>query len=258
MSANDAAGLRHSPPLRNPWLPYTHDVPKTLPLLCFPYAGGSAVVYHSWKRRLSPGLEVCAIELPGRAGRMREQPLENLPALLESLYRAVEPLIGGRFALFGYSLGALIAFEFARYLRAQGGNAPVHLFVAANRAPQLQRANRDWDLLDDDAFLDAVARRYGGMDERILASRDLRPLIVRVLRADLRLLANYRHVAEAPLSCPISVFGGQDDALVTSDALAAWKHQTDGTFSLDMLPGGHFFMHSAGDRLLDALKTRLS
>jgi medium-chain acyl-[acyl-carrier-protein] hydrolase len=45
----------------------------------------------------------------------------------------------------------------------------------------------------------------------------------------------------APLSCAITTFGGITDPEVSQIELAAWQQHTMGEFSLQMLPGNHFF-----------------
>ena len=48
-----------------------------------------------------------------------------------------------------------------------------------------------------------------------------------VLRANFAVYKTYSYTAEAPLDCPISVFGGLEDKRVSQDDLAAWRVQTD-------------------------------
>jgi len=77
------------------------------------------------------------------------------------------------------------------------------------------------------------------------------------LRADFEVDETYSYEEGQPLDCPISVFGGIDDADVSQDALAAWKTQTSQKFSLQMMEGDHFFIFRSPDflqRLFQELK----
>jgi medium-chain acyl-[acyl-carrier-protein] hydrolase len=55
----------------------------------------------------------------------------------------------------------------------------------------------------------------------------------------------------------ISVFGGWRDPLTPREALEAWHIHSAGYFSLRMLPGDHFFIHSMQRVLLDMVMSEL-
>ena len=59
-----------------------------------------------------------ASSLPGRERRIAEPPFTALEPLVASAVDAIAPLAGRPFALFGHSMGALVAFETARTRRA--------------------------------------------------------------------------------------------------------------------------------------------
>src|SRR5579859_1533094 len=119
----------------SPWFPYSSALARPdVRLFCFHYAGGTASVYRDWAALFPPSVEVCRAEFPGRSGRFREPPItevsEAIGPLLEAVQSESSPV-----ALFGQSLGALVAFELARGMR-DAGTAPVALVVASRRAPQ--------------------------------------------------------------------------------------------------------------------------
>lgn len=68
---------------------------------------------------VAPAVELCAIQPPGRESRLREPPYTRLAPLVQMLTQAVLPYCGVPFAVFGHSLGALVAFELARQLLNQ-------------------------------------------------------------------------------------------------------------------------------------------
>ena len=105
-------------------------------LFCFPPAGSGTVAYRAWAPLAAPGLEVNAVLLPGRETRFAEPPVDDMAALASQIADAIAPLAGQPFALFGHSLGALLAYEVARRLAAQGC-APGHLFASGHLAPAI-------------------------------------------------------------------------------------------------------------------------
>src|ERR1700739_2017745 len=106
-------------------------------LLCFPYAGASARMFRHWRQWVAPHLELFPIELPGRGFLVGQPPIERMENLVGALREAIGSLLDRPFALFGHGVGALIAFELCRGLETAGLPRPQHLFVSAQRAPQL-------------------------------------------------------------------------------------------------------------------------
>src|SRR5919106_1717821 len=86
-------------------------------LFCFPYAGGSASIFREWPNELPANIQVCAIQLPGRQNRLAEKPITRISELVPALAEAFRAHCELPFAVFGHSMGALVAFEFVRQLR---------------------------------------------------------------------------------------------------------------------------------------------
>lgn len=226
-------------------------------LFCFPYAGGSASIFRGWPDRLPESVEICAIQLPGRETRLKEPVCTALHPLVQELAQALLPTLDRPFALFGYSVGALIAFEFARHLRAQYRMRPVHLWAAACPAPQVPDADAPIHSLPERDFRERL-RRFNGTPADILEHEELMAMVSPILRADFALRETYAYVADAPLDCPITAFGGMQDREVGEAALLAWQEQTSRSFRHQMLPGDHFFLHSAQAALLQLLHADLT
>jgi medium-chain acyl-[acyl-carrier-protein] hydrolase len=212
---------------------------------------------YNWMRGLSPVFQVCAIQLPGRENRRSEPPFRRMPPLVTQLTDAMEPHLETPFAFFGHSFGGLLAFEIARELRRRRCPGPVHFVASARAAPQLRSGVTPISGLPEPEFMVQIQRRYNAIPEAILADRDLMQMYLPVLRADLEILETHIHVAEAPLACSISVFGGSDDRTVTREQLEGWRLQTSGTFKLTMFPGDHFFPRMVRQSFVEAISTDL-
>ncbi|WP_017559899.1 thioesterase II family protein [Nocardiopsis baichengensis] len=226
-----------------------------LRLFCLPYAGGGGSVFRSWGADLPAGVEVCPVLLPGREARLSEPAHRSLPALVEALHRAIGPLLDVPFAFFGHSMGALIAFELARRLRQAGDPRPEHLFLAAFRAPHLPNPNIRIHHLPDEVIKTVLLKE--GTPRQVVEDDAVMRSLLPTLRADLELCDTYDHVPGPPLSAPLSTFGGLQDVRVSGGDLDQWRRHTAARFRLIMLPGSHFFVHSARDAVLAEVSAEL-
>jgi medium-chain acyl-[acyl-carrier-protein] hydrolase len=211
-------------------------------LICFPFAGRGASVFARWGTFMGDVFEVSAVQFPGREARLAEPAMLDAAELVESLIPALLPKLRPPYAFFGHSLGALIAFETARALRARNYALPSYLFVGARHAPQWQSPASPIHNLPDDDFLAALKERFGGIPEAILREPELLARLLPTLRADVTLLERYRYQIQDPFPFPISAFGGAYDRAIGAEALEAWREQTSGSFRCRMIPGSHFFL----------------
>ncbi|NEP01487.1 MAG: hypothetical protein F6K58_23085, partial [Symploca sp. SIO2E9] len=133
----EPAEIKQNIEIPNLWIKCPQSNPKAnLRLFCLPYAGGGSSIFRLWHRELTSNIELCPIELPGRENRIREKPISNLEVLTEKLVEIFLPHADKPFALFGHSMGALIAYELARKLQQKNIN-PVYLFVSGRQAPNI-------------------------------------------------------------------------------------------------------------------------
>ena len=61
-------------------------------------------------------------------------------------------------------------------------------------------------------------------------------------RQDLKLIMTDVEAGEGELSCPIHVFGGSEDPIISESDLQQWRSRTKADFSVQMLRGGHFYL----------------
>ena len=121
-------------------------------------------------------------------------------------------------------------------------NYPVHLFISALSAPQIIDSKSPIHNLSESDFIDKL-RDYNGTPNVVLEDKELMALFLPVLRADFAVLGTYTYHNAPPLECPISIFGGLEDDKVPIEELEAWREQTNNSFSLEIFPGGHFFIN---------------
>ncbi|MEW2384384.1 alpha/beta fold hydrolase [Micromonospora sp. NPDC047707] len=231
--------------------------PPTVRLFCLPYAGGGSSAYAGWQEALGGAVDVCPVELPGRQTRWRDPAYTRVGPLVEALASALTGELDVPYALFGHSMGGLVAFELARELRRRGAGLPRVLFVAGALAPQLRRAAPDIHDQPDRLVVERL-RRLGGLDEEIVAEPELLELLLPTIRADFSICETYEHRPEPPLPCPVVAFAGDEDDEVPPERVAPWRDHTAAGFTLHVLPGGHFFPRTARAALLTVVRATLS
>jgi medium-chain acyl-[acyl-carrier-protein] hydrolase len=228
-----------------------------LRLFCFPYAGGSAAIYHQWPSRLSPDIELLAVQYPGRATRLRDTLRTDLNLLLDDIEEAITPLLDKPFAFFGHSMGATVSYELTRRLRAAHKPLPTHLFLSGRSAPHLPAVKPPVHNLPDEAFLESM-RDLNGTPTELLEHGELMEMMLPIIRADFQMLETWKHQPSSPLAIPISVFGGLADNGVPMENLDAWAACTTGKMKRHMFPGDHFFLHQQYPAMLNIINRALS
>ncbi|GHI04288.1 hypothetical protein AQI88_25985 [Streptomyces cellostaticus] len=206
-------------------------------LVCFPHAGGGASSFHSLARALGPGVEVLAVQYPGRQDRRHEPPLSRLSELADRAAEALDTLDETPYAVFGHSLGALVAYETARRLDRRG-NTPHRLFVSARCAPTAGPGPTDG--LKDDAALLAEVRRLGGGDA--LDDPGIQAMALPALRADYQALRSYTWQDGPGLRCPVTAMAGTHDPLCAPEQAIGWLRLAVVPGRSRVFTGGHFYL----------------
>jgi surfactin synthase thioesterase subunit len=233
---------------------HTSDAPELL--FCFPHAGGGPAFFRPWSTALASDIDVRPIQLPGREARIHEPPLHRIEQLMDPLCAALEPHLDRPYALFGHSMGALVAFEVARRFSDGAHPAPFCLIVSGRRGPRIPSNRRILFGLPPEEFLAEVVR-LGGMPQEILDQPDLLDMLLPVLRADYELSETYGPLPGGGLRCPVAAYMGTADPEVELAGLRAWREETTGEFTARVFPGDHFYLKSERANVLLAVRQDL-
>lgn len=241
---------------KNPWrVALNAPVEPRAQIICLPYGGGSASAFRGWTSALPAHIQLLAIDLPGRAARFAEPLLsrvEDVTAGLSKLPDFELPTL-----VFGHSLGALLAYEWLSALHLAGRSLPIHLVVSGRGPPHTPRMRAPIHQLPDAKFL-AEVQRYQGMPGEVLQHPELVELILPILRADFTLTETYRHQPRPPLPVPLRILGGEDDPMVDTMQLAAWRELGMPDSRVETFSGGHFYLDLHRVAVVDRLVSLLS
>lgn len=211
-----------------------------LRLFWFHHAGGTGESYRSWAQLFPRDWDIVFVEYPGRGHNAHLPPARSLTALSELIMPSLEPLLDVPYALYGHSMGSLIAFTVARL--ASEDRPPLWLGVSGRHAPHLSlRANPPLHGLSDDALAEAVYQ-MGGTPLHLLSTPKFRDQLLTVMRADFEVCETHVARREPRLGVPVSAYYGADDPALSAESMSAWGELTAGEFCLRKFTGGHFFL----------------
>lgn len=151
-------------------------------------------------------------------------------------------------AVFGHSLGALLAFEFAVRLE-RAGRPATHVFASGSPTPWNPRLLRASNEADDDVFL-ARVEEFSGSIHPMLHDPEMRDMYLPALRADTLLYETYSREAPLALASPITTMRGATDDLITPEQCAGWSTATVLEHSHHEFDGGHMYLDHQGPAML--------
>jgi surfactin synthase thioesterase subunit len=227
-------------------------------LFLFPYAGGAAASYNQWKQYLDPSIEYRSIELAARGRRMREPNYNSIDDAVDDVLNIIKnELTQTTYALFGHSMGSMVAFELAYKIKMNNLPMPVHLFLSGRAAPQISRdKKRTLHHLNDIEFKKQLLE-MGGTPKEFFDHPELLEVFLPLLKGDFRLTETYTHPKkDAPLDVNMTVLSGKQDEDSTEE-VEAWRVHAGKDCQIHYFEGGHFFIHEETKRVVDIINGAL-
>jgi surfactin synthase thioesterase subunit len=240
-----------------PWLRrFVPAGPTRLRLACLPHAGAGGSVFTSWAALLRDDIELVAVLLPGRETRIRDPCRHDMLGLVPDIMVALELGDDVPLALYGHSLGAAVMFEVARLAQTEGQGV-AHLAVSGFHAPHLPSTLPPLSHLPH-ADLIAALSRLGGLHPELLAHDEFSSIVLRAIRADLRLAEDYRCLPGPQLRCPITVMAGAYDPMTPPGSLDGWCDYTAADCTRYTFDGNHFFYLNRTEAVVERINQVLA
>lgn len=215
-----------------------------LRLFVLHHAGGSHLLYRDWPNRLPDTWHVRLLDAPGHGLLLDLPQIPDAGRLADYLLSSIEPELTCPYALFGHSMGALVTYEIIRRVVDRGLPLPVWAGVSARSAPQPAGPGGEYHKLPD-TELRTRLRRLGGTPDEVFDDPELWKLFAPVIRADLRLVENWRPDPDAgPLPVALSAFAGAGDHSASPQSMAGWAEHSEHFLGLRVFDGGHFYFHN--------------
>ncbi|HVI48348.1 MAG TPA: alpha/beta fold hydrolase [Chitinophaga sp.] len=226
-------------------------------LYCLPFAGGSRYSYRVYEESMPPFINVIPLEYPGRGARTKDPLVGDINALVEDLYAQIKGSVDNvRYAIYGHSMGGLMACLLARKLIACQHRTPLHLFVTGTSGPSApSRGEKKRHLLNKPDFIQEV-KDLNGSPEEILSNDELLDYIEPILRNDFRVTENYIYTPGEKLNIPMTVITGTREDMTAED-IQLWQRETSVKVDFRRMPGHHFFIYKYPFEIVQIIAKKL-
>lgn len=227
-------------------------------LLMLPYAGGSGLYYSHWKKYLDDHIKIIPIELPGRGLRFKEPLCNDMNEIIDCIWASVKTeIVQGQYALFGYCVGTLIAYELFKRVRKEKLPDPSHCFLCAYPAPDVPRKDKS---LAETTEEELVAEWIQGsrISREQLEKKSYLKSIYEVWKADCAMIDKYHFSGEKEkFSCNITLVNGNRETLYTQEELASWRSFSTANCTSIIVDGAHDFMKTNESALIEIINKEI-
>ena len=180
-----------------------------------------------------------------------------MDSLIEAIMEGIRPLFDTTYAIFGFSLGGLVAYDLVCQLEKHGMNLPCHLFIAQMLPPDIEPVPGDLHTKADQEFISGMATIYGGIPEEVLANTELLELTLPIVRADMTIYETFLGEHNTPVSVPLTLMAGDRDETLPIDLVKDWRRLARASFDYEIYPGGHFFIKECEQEVINTVVKRL-
>lgn len=228
-------------------------------LFCLPYAGGSELIYYKWKNYLDSSIKLYPLELKGRGKRLYEDFYKNIEEAVDDIFNNIKDIIiDNDYAIYGHSLGSLLAYELYYKIYKMGLRQPKHIFFSGSVAPNVinKNNNKIYNLSKDD-FIKKM-KDLGGTPDRLLNNNKLLNIFLPIFRNDFKILETYEYKQrKCKIKCGITILNGKQDSFNMGEKLN-WEDLACGNFEIYNLEGDHFFINSNFENIIKIINNTIA
>lgn len=225
-------------------------------LFCFTYAGGNASFFDVIEKDL-PGIEVIKPEYSGHGTRHREPFYSSFDELSEDMFRIFkEQYSGGKYALFGYSMGTITLAELLkRIIVDHETEMPGHIFLAAHE-PHTKAELAGFTSDEMDEWVKARTIRFGAVPEKLIHNKSFWRMYLPLYRADYSIIGRYRfEELDLHVDIPVTIFYSETDT--PKSEMMLWEKFFIGRCDYYQFSGTHFFIQQHHQEMADIIRRNI-
>jgi len=233
-------------------------------LFAIPYAGGHSLIYRNLKSLLEPSITLSALEPPGRGKRVKEKLIPDINRIAKNLFELIRSEIetGKKYALFGHSMGSLIAYLITKRISDSRLPMPAHVFCSGHGAPSVPKFDLTEDLpkhtASSELFWDYIDS-LGALPPELKEHRELMNYFEPIIRADIQALELYKYEPiDAPLPVHLTVLYGINDVETPISGLLPWQIESGHPVEFVPFEGGHFGIFDELEKVAGLIRSKLA
>ena len=231
---------------------------KTIQLFCLPFAGGNKYSYREFIEKAPSFLKIVTLDYQGRGTRMQDALVTDINEMVNDVFGQVSPLIGQQdYAIYGHSLGGLMAYLLTLKLVENNHKPPMHIFITGTSGPSSpdRQEEKKRYLLPQKEFIEEI-RALDGMPEEILENEELLYYFEPILRADFQASETYTYRERPPLTIPFTVVTGTEED-IEPENIKLWQKESIYPVDFKRLPGKHFFIFQHTFKIIEIISKKL-
>jgi surfactin synthase thioesterase subunit len=219
-----------------------------LRIIAFTHAGGNKFSFQMFSKRFN---DFSTIEYRRRELRIKESSSLDIKELLDDLLKHVKKEINScdDYIIYGHSMGALMGYLICQKIEELALQKPLKLVVSGKKAPFVEREKISH--LPDKIFWEEIIK-LGGVPDELQDYPELVDYYTPILKADFRIVENYKYIKKEKLTIPIDVFYGSEEA--TKEEMNGWKDETTSEVTITQMEGNHFFIFKHVDFFINYFK----
>jgi len=207
-------------------------------LFCLPYAGSGASLYAQWSKYVDEEIEICSIQLPGRENRRNESLCMDYQKIVSEICDSIADLLDKPFAIFGYSMGGILAYELTLQIYQRFRKKPQKLFMSASSIFRDKKPHEISEMNEHELI--QYMEKSGGVPSAVLHDTAFRKEYFPIIRNDYALIEHY-HFDYKKVPCDIVAFASKEDTEVRYENIRLLRFFTK-SFDLYQMHGSHFFI----------------
>ncbi len=224
-------------------------------LFCIPYAGGNEKAYREWNP--DKNIEVIPLKLRGRSDQLMQRPYSSLREAAEDCFIQIMDRVDDEpYAIFGHSMGAMIAYELYSVIRDCFGKMPEVMFLSGVNEPAYRYKGKSLDKISDEELMRYMVK-LGSIPKEYSQNMILQNYI-QTFRNDLKLLEDWKfQKSENLIKCDVVVICAKNDPVVSISGAKKWEKYTSDSFKFYKVKGNHFYFMSGTEELFSILKENM-
>ncbi len=227
---------------------------ENIQLFILPFAGGNSGSFSNLVSCLEKEIIPITIEYSGRFARSKDGYITKYDDFLADVANQIRERRDDKpWALLGYSLGSVLAFDIASAGFAD--EKLQHVFICARGNLKNQYISQMYAGLNDDEFADKIVE-LGGFDERLLANKRFLSIFMKPVRSDYIVWSDYLFTDDGrKIPCDTTMIYSASDPLC--DGVRAWDDLCTGKTDYYEMGENHFFIRDHYAEMANIINAKL-